>query len=324
MKGIKKCFMLLLFFGWVFLIPRTGEGEISNRVVAVVNDDVITLFELNSRIKEMTGVDPEEMKAQDEKRYLEMRRRILDLLIDEKLAHGKIREQNIVVTDREVDAAIERIKEEKKLTHEALVAGLKKINLTYEAYRQNIKSDIERMRLINLEVKSKIIIREERILEYYETHKSEFSREERVKLAAIFLKGDGSTAPLQDMRLKDQVDRVLKRLQVGEDFGALARELSQGPGAKEGGELGYFNPQQLDPELTKAIASLPIGGISDPVFRPQGVQILKVVAKEAGGAMPFEQVKDAIHDVLYREEINRSYTHWIKDLREKAFTKIIF
>jgi peptidyl-prolyl cis-trans isomerase SurA len=324
MKGIKKCFMLFLLFGWVFLIPRTGAGEICNRVVAVVNNDVITLFELNSRIKEMTGVDPEEMKAQDEKRYLEMRRRILDLLIDEKLAQGKIREQHIVVPDREVDAAIERIKEEKKLTHEALVAGLKKINLTYEAYRQNIKSDIERMRLINLEVKSKIIIREERILEYYETHKSEFSREERVKLAAIFLKGAGSTAPQQDMRLKDQVDRVLKRLQAGEDFGALARELSQGPGAKEGGELGYFNPQQLEPELTKAIASLPIGGISDPVFRPQGVQILKVVAKEAGGAMPFEQVKDAIHDVLYREEINRSYTHWIKDLREKAFTKIIF
>ncbi len=93
MKGIKKCFMLLLSLGWVFLIPRAGASEICNRVVAVVNDEVITLFELNSRIKEMTGVDPEQMKAQDEKRYLEMRRRIIDLLIDEKLAQGKIREQ---------------------------------------------------------------------------------------------------------------------------------------------------------------------------------------------------------------------------------------
>jgi peptidyl-prolyl cis-trans isomerase SurA len=290
----------------------------------VVNNEVITLFELNTRIKEMTGVDPEQMKAQDEKRYLEMRRRILDFLIDEKLAQGKIREQNIVVTDREVDAAIERIKEEKKMTHEDLVAGLKRTNLTYEAYRENVKADIERMRLINSEVKSKIIIREERILEYYEAHKSEFSKEERIRLAAIFLKGDGSTAPPQDMGLKGQVDQVLQRLQAGEDFGVLAKAVSQGPGAAEGGDLGYFKPQQLEPELIKAMESLPIGGVSGPIYRPYGVQILKVVARESGGVMPFEQVKETIYDVLYREEINRSYTHWIKELREKAFTKIIF
>jgi peptidyl-prolyl cis-trans isomerase SurA len=324
MKGIKKCVMLLLSLGWVFLIPRMGYSEICNRVVAVVNNDVITLFELNTRIKEMTGVDPEQMKAQDEKRYLEMRRRILDFLIDEKLAQGKIREQNIVVTDREVDAAIERIKEEKKMTHEDLVAGLKKINLTYEAYRENVKADIERMRLINSEVKSKIIVREERILEYYEAHKSEFGKEERIRLAAIFLKGDGSTAPRQDMGLKDRVDQVLQRLQAGEDFGALAKAVSQGPGAEEGGDLGYFKPQQLEPELIKAMEALPTGGVSGPIYRPYGVQILKVVARESGGVMPFEQVKETIYDVLYREEINRSYTHWIKELREKAFTKIIF
>jgi peptidyl-prolyl cis-trans isomerase SurA len=324
MKGIKKHVMLLLSLGWVFLIPRIGYSEICNRVVAVVNNEVITLFELNSRIKEMTGVDPEQMKAQDEKRYLEMRRRILDFLIDEKLAQGKIREQNIVVTDREVDAAIERIKEEKKITHEDLVAGLKRINLTYEAYRENVKADIERMRLINSEVKSKIIIREERILEYYEAHKSEFSKEERIRLAAIFLKGDGSTAPHQDMGLNGQVDQVLQRLQAGEDFGFLAKALSQGPGAEEGGDLGYFKPQQLEPELIKAMESLPVGGVSGPIYRPYGVQILKIVARESGGVKPFEEVKETIYDVLYREEINRSYTHWIKELREKAFTKIIF
>jgi peptidyl-prolyl cis-trans isomerase SurA len=241
MKGIKKHMVWLLSLGWILLIPRMGYGEICNRVVALVNDEVITLFELNTRIKEMTGVDPEQMKAQDEGKFLQMRRQILDLLIDEKLAQAKIREQGIVVTDREVDAAIERIKEEKKMTQEDLLAGLKQIKLTYEAYRQNIKADIERMRLINLEVKSKIIIREEKLLEYYEAHKSEFSKEKRVRLAAIFLKGEGSAPPAQDMALKKQVDELFQRLQAGEDFGALAREFSQGPGAKEGGDLGYFN-----------------------------------------------------------------------------------
>jgi peptidyl-prolyl cis-trans isomerase SurA len=324
MKEVRKCVIWVLSLGCLFFLPRMGYGEICNRVVAVVNDDVITLFELNKRIKEMTGVDPEQIKAQDEKRYLEMRRRILDLLIDEKLAQGKIREQHIVVTDREVDAAIERIKEEKKMTQEDLAAGLKKINLTYEAYRQNIKADIERMRLINMEVKSKIIIREEKVREYYEAHKSEYSKEESVRLSAIFLKGDGSTAPLDDAALKGRVNQVLQKLQAGEDFGVLAKELSQGPGAKDGGDLGYFKPQQLDPELVKAVGTLPAGGVSAPIYRPYGVQILKVVARQAGGVVPFEEVKESIYDILYREEINRTYTNWIKDLREKAFTKIIF
>jgi peptidyl-prolyl cis-trans isomerase SurA len=163
--------------------PVSAEVEICNRVVAVVNDDVITLYELNEKIKEMTGIEPEDLRSRDEIKFLEARRKVLELLIDGKIAQEKIKELEIEVTPAQVDAAIERIKQDNRWTQEDLLARLRKQGTTYENYHDTIKEELERIRLINFEVKSKIVIREEEVRQYYERHMEQFSSEGEVHLA---------------------------------------------------------------------------------------------------------------------------------------------
>jgi len=299
-------------------------AEVLNRIVAIVNSDVITLYELNAKIKELTGRQPNDLKNQNMEGYLKARRQVLDLLIDEKLARDKIQELGINVSPKEVESAIEKIKKDNNLTDEDLETSLKKQGLTYESYRKNIKSELEQIRLISFEVKSKIIIEDEEIKEYYEKHKDEFTSKEKIHLAAIILTRGNPSNQDKTIALHRKTEENILRLKKGEDFGELAKEFSQGPGAQEGGDLGFFKTSQLDPKLLNVIKELPEGGISKPIIRTSEIQIIKVVEKQERKVKPLNELKDAIYGIIFREKVNNQYAFWIKTLREKAYKKILF
>ena len=88
--------------------------------------------------------------------------------------------------------------------------------------------------------------------------------------------------------------------------------------------MGSFKVAQLDPVLREIAQRLSPGQISEPVRRPFGFQILKVLEKTGGALRPFPEVRNAIYDILYRREVDKRYSDWIKELREKAYTKIVF
>ncbi len=299
-------------------------AEVCNRVVAVVNNDVITLYELDNRMKEMTGANPEELKLKSEAMYLDARQKILELLIDEKIAQAKIKELRIQVSNRQVDNYVEKLKRDNQLTQEDLVAGLEKEGLSYEKYRERIKRDIERAQLIEYEVRSKIIIREETIQKYYEEQKGTFGVAEKVQLAGIFLIRKNLKSEEEMRELYGKAQEIAAKLKAGADFSQMAGTYSEGPGAKEGGDLGEFTVDHLEPGLKSVVEALPEGGISDPLVRPNGIQIIKVVKKQTGKIRSLEEMKEAIYGILYQEEVNRRYQNWIKELRESAYTRVVF
>ncbi|MDY6881171.1 MAG: peptidylprolyl isomerase [Desulfatiglans sp.] len=313
-------FMLVTGVLWI----QPVAAEICNRIVAEVNDEVITLYELNTKMREVTGSSLDELKDKDSKTFMETRRKVLDLLLDEKITRQKVAELKINVTPQEVDDAIENIKRVNSLTHEDLIANLKEKDITYEEYRESIRGQLERMRLLNFEVKSKIIIREEKISQYYEDNIDQFSTTPKVHLASIFLKENDPSDENVKGSLSQRAEEIHRRIINGEDFGELAKEFSQGPGAQEGGDLGFFRLSQLDPELAGIIKDMAIGDVTEPIVRPSGMQIVKLLEKEGGAIKTFEEVRDSIYSHLYREELEKRYRAWIDELRKKAYTKIIF
>ena len=318
-------FFLLIFSTLFFLVCCVPvSAEIFNRIVAAVNDEIITLYELNGRIKEITGTDPSQLKQLNKKGFLETRRNILDLLIDEKITHDKVMELGIGATSKELDAAIEGIKARNNWTHEDMIEIISSDGMTYEKYRNTIKKEMEQMRLIDFEVKSKIIISDEDIKKYYDDHADGFRSEERVRLAIILLTEKSQSDQAGDLSLSQRVEDVVSRLKKGEDFAVLAKEYSQGPGAEDGGDLGFINTSNLDPQLKKLIDVMEVGRISKPIFMPSGVQIIKLIEKYDKGLKSLEEVKGYIHDTLYREELNKRFATWIQELRKTAFIKVIF
>ena len=316
-----------LFFlvAFVFVLgPHRLSAEVFNRVVAIVNDDVITLYELNQKIRAVTGSAVEDLRDKDERMYLETRRKVLELMIDEKCAEEKVRELGIEIPPKQIDATIETIKERNRMTHEDLLAMLKKEGVTEEEFREKIKTDLERTELINYQVRSKIIIRDEQITQYYEENKKDFGGEETVQLAGIFLIRKNPKDEEEFRALKVRGDNILARLKNGQDFEALAKEFSEGPGADEGGNLGAFKADQLEPDLRKALAGIEAGQVTDLIIKENGIQIIKLIKRQKTQARSFEEVRETIYATLYQQEVNKRYMAWIKELRKETYTKIIF
>lgn len=319
-KLILACLSIAIFF-----IVSDSRAEISNRVVAIVNNDVITLYELNNRLKELTGQTSDMLKtAQGEDKFIEMRRQILETMIDERISQAKIEELGLNVSEDQVDSYIENIKKANNLTQEDLVAGLKDEGTTLEAYRKSIKEKLERNDLIEYEVTSKAVILESQLSKYYQEHINEFKEEELDQIASIILKIQDENNADEISELNKKGEKILARLKAGEDFSALAKEYSQGPGADEGGVLGEFNSTQIDPVLKKVIDGLSDGQASSLITTNGAIQIIKLLKRTGGVVKPFDQVRDEIYQTIYNKELDKRYTTWIKELRDKSFTKINF
>ncbi len=302
MNAMKSITVLLLSSVIVTVTPFHGRAaEIFNRIVAVVNDDVVTLYELNQEILRNTGSTSNTLEVQDDERYIELRRKILEMMVDERCAQEKVKELKIEVGQEEVDRHIESVKKDNHWTQEDLLATLSANAITYDKYREEVKRSLERDRLISAEIMARIIIREEEIRRYYEEHQADFATEETVHLVGM----------LMTSKNLEEAQDVLTRLKNGEGLAMLT-------------DFGTLETNQLDPELKKIVDALNVGEVSELIVRPNGIQIIKLLEKQDKGIKPIEEVEEAIRTTLYNQELNKKYAAWIEDLRKEAYTKIIF
>jgi peptidyl-prolyl cis-trans isomerase SurA len=307
----------------ILLITGTwASAEIYNKIVAVVNDEVITLHELDAKIEEVSQSAASELEKKDPDQFQKVRQQVLNLLIDEKVAIGKAKELKLDATPKEVDDALELIKSRNQWTQEDLFAALDQKGLNIETYREKIKNELEQSRLIDFEIKSKIIVSDEAIKKYYEEHSDQFKADEKVRLAIIFLTQDNPSASDSLDSLQKKAEEIERRLNKGEPFAELARQFSQGPGAQEGGDLGFILTSQLDPKLKAFVDQMSEGETSKPIISASGIQFVKLVEKRPQGVQSLEDSREAIHEILYKQEIGEIYSSWINELRKKAYIKI--
>jgi len=315
--------MLLLLAVIGMSVPSNLGAEITNRVVATVNSDIITLYELNSLIEQVTGLSVSTLRLQDEERFYQVRSALLNSLINQKITEQQVQKLGIKVTERDIDEAIERIKRENRITQEELLFSLKSKGITLEEYRAQLRKDIERRRLVKYEVSSKIVITEEDLRKYYLDHIGQFSEPRKVKLARILLKTSNPGDQELMATAKQRGEEVLRKLKEGSSFSDLARTHSQGPAGSEGGCLGWIPFDQLDPSFKKRIATLSPGEYTELYECPHGLQIVQKV-EDKGGVKSFAEVRDAIYSKLYKAKVEEKYADWLSQLREESFIKVVF
>lgn len=324
MRAINIIRLLSLLLVIAVFSPCNLSAEIENRIVATVNSDIVTLHELNTSIRRLTGMRAADLKRRDEEQFYQVRSAVLDNLINEKLTDQQVVTLGITVTDKEVDEAIEKVKKENRLTQEELDRSLRWEGLTLEDYKKKIKKEIERFRLVNYEVKSKIVITEEDEKSFYQQHIKDYRADYSVKLARIFLKVENPNNDTEINRAHELGRSIVHMLEGGSDFSEMARTYSQCPSGPEGGSLGWIKYNELDSALRNKIDQLSPGEHTDATPAPSGFQIIKLVEEKKGGVRPFEEVRDSIYSTLFKQRVEERYSAWLKKLRKESFIKVIF
>ncbi len=312
-----------LVFGLWLLVPRSGPGEVVERIVALVNNQVITLSELEEMGKPVLDqVRQTGLPAEREERLKKARREVLDHLIETKLLEEEMKKRKIEVPDRDVDAAINDVLKSSKLTEDDLKKTLAREGMTLATYRQKVRDELGKMRLVGREIKSKVVIEDEEVRKRYQENPEKYSEPLEVKIQQVFFPLPKNATKEEVANVQREASIILERARRGDDFTQLAKVYSRGPEASEGGVLGYFKKHELVREVEEAGFKLKPGEISDLVRSSAGFHILKVLDRRGGEPRPFAEVQNRIREEVIQEESEKKFDAWMKDLKSKAYIEI--
>ncbi len=301
------------------LPPLPAGASQVNGIAAIVNDDIITFREVQ---RESLPVIQEAQKKGmvDDKARHDLRLMVLDRLIEKLLTEQKVKELGIKIDDSEIRQAIDDVKRQNNnMSQSQLETALKAQGFSFAQYESQIREQLQRLRLVSIEVRSKIHVGDKEAEEYYQSHLSKYAEDEQFKARHIFIKVDEKAPADQIQKAMNKALQVLFEARQGKDFAELAKEYSDDPAAKkDGGDLGTFKRGDMLVDLEKAILPLKTGEVGELVVTPSGLHIVKLEERSTGKVKPFESVKADIMELLYRQKQDERFGSWMKELRTKA------
>lgn len=316
-------YRVLLFC--VVALGLSAEVVVVEQIVAKVNGEIITRSELERARKGMAddlkqrGANPAEIAEIMKERDKDMLRE----KIDSMLLVQKGKEMNITTLDNEVTKQMAEIQRRSKIVEADKFHSYIRENtgMTFEDYKAELKNNMLTRRVIGQEVSSKIIIPKADVRKYYDDHKDEFKREERVFLREIFLVTEGKTEE-EKAAIEKKAKDLVARARKGERFNELARDNSDAPSASNEGELPPSKRGDLRKEIEDKVWTAKRGDVLEPFQFPNGWLILKLEEHHEAGLASFEEVDGEITNKMFEPKMQPAVREYLTKLRSEAFLEI--
>jgi len=300
-----------------------SPGEVVDRVAATVDGDVVTL----SEIEERAGAEYERAerlsagKEREEARAAALKR-AFDLIVAEKLLAKQAQALQLEVTEKQVDAAVEDVRNRNRFSEQDLERALAEQGLDRAAFRAQVRRELESYQVLQVKMRGRVKVSDEDLTNYYRTHPQEFGGEQEIHVRHIFLPLPEGASAQEEARARAAGEKVLQRLRTGEEFAKLAREVSKGPSAQDGGDLGWLRRGTIQKALEDAAFALKDGQISGLVRAGPGLHVVKVDGRRTGGERSFEEAKDEIRAHLTDEQVGATRQQVLDELRRAAVIEV--
>jgi peptidyl-prolyl cis-trans isomerase SurA len=304
--------------------PSAAE-EIVDRIVAIVNNDIILQSEVNRALAPyIKNIKERGLPGQTEEMMLSRAHEdIFNNLINEKLTTQKAAELGIVADDKEVNAALEQMKTSMLYSEEAFQSFLKETGLTADEYRIQIKNQILKSKLLRMEIKSKTVVTSEEIEAYYQKSRDEFVSGTQYHLKHIIMQVPKGAGPEEKAAVRAKIEEIHQKIKEGTPFESMAEQYSQSSFANAGGDIGSFAENDLADELKETIIRTGEGDITPVMETNMGYQIFYIQSIIKSDGSLNDDVAEKIREKLYNEKLDEKFNVWIKELRDSADIKII-
>jgi peptidyl-prolyl cis-trans isomerase C len=309
---------LLMLMAWAVRSQPAGGSSID--VAAKVNGVPISTLELNRHFQ--AHVQVPYSAVQEDPRAKEVLRRILDNLIDRELLLQHSKSLKMAVAPQQVDTQMQQLMQ-RFSSQEAFEQALTAQNLTLDAVKKDVESQLLRQQLVKKEILDKVNVSAREVQNFYDKNKNKYVEEEQVRARHILIRVPPEVSPADDAKLKGKADEALKRANKGEDFAALAKELSDDGSKENGGDLGFFPRGRMVAAFEEAAFALQPGQTSEVVRTQFGYHIIKVEERKAGRALPFDEAKGQVQEDLTREQTFERYQQYVAGLRTKAKVEVL-
>lgn len=302
-------------------LPGVVKGVVVDRIVAVINGEIITLgditqIERSAKQQEENSIIPSHTPQVNQK--------ILDRLIEKKLLLQLANKKNIKVSEKQLEAALSDVAvanqngvdDINQLEQELLKRGL-----SLKELKQELETQIKINKLINIEVRAKILITQNELEEYYKQHLEDYQENEEISVRHILLPIAQDTLPKEEASIKQQAQNIMLRLNKGADFKQLVQSDSVLAG-QSGTDLGYVARGDLMPKLEEVIWNLK-SGETGMARTKLGYHVVLITDRKALTLENYPKIKKEIEETLYRQKLGRQSKEWLDNLRNQATIEII-
>ncbi len=302
---MKYCYLLLLCLVASQASAQTYRGQRTDpveadRIIAVVNDEVITLNELRQRLDSVVSQLRRQGTPLPPADVLE--KQMLERMVVDKVQVQFAKDNGIRIDDGQLDMALNRIAANNKMTLSQFRQTLEKDGVSFLKFREEIRQEIMMARLKEREVDAKLLISEGEIDNYLAGDGAGGSAEE-FQVAHILVRAPESASPEQLQKLKAKTEQILDRLKRGEDFAQVAAAYSDAPDALQGGNLGFRSLNRMPNIFAEAVQKMQPNQLSPVIRSPNGFHIIKLVAKKGGASIPAVQQTHARHILIKVNEV---------------------
>jgi peptidyl-prolyl cis-trans isomerase SurA len=298
------------------LIASSVRAEIKDRIAAVVNGQAITLSDLQERMApELSRVPPGPAGTGQREKLLKQG---LEQMIDERLVESEATSLGIDITDDEVNHLVETLAKQNNMDLPQFRAALLQQGINFDTVRDALKRQQLTMRLLQYKVKPRKVTDEEVQAAYASMNKE---GDVEVRARDIFIPAPDGASQAQREVAKTRAETALRRVHAGESFAKVARDVSEGPSAAEGGDLGYFGRGQMLEAIEDAAFSLQPGKVSGLIFTVGdhgGYHIVWVEDRRKVTPKPLSAVQEEIRSRLANESVFKEREHYLQQLRKIA------
>ena len=297
-------------------------GMVLDRVVAVVNDEALTLSEIQEEGQPVVRkIFQDFVGPERERRLEEAEKGVLDDLISRRLMYQVAKREGMLPSDAEINGAIEDLKKNNNATDDAQFrAMLKAEGLTLEQVRRTVGERLAIARLFSRQIRSSIIISEDELMKSYQSNQEKYKRVPQAEIRHIFF---GFSAEAKEATVRARAEEARAKIQAGADFIQVAREYSDASAGETPGELLTVHRGDLAPEIEAAAFGLPPGGVSPLIRTEPGYHLIKVERVQAESVAPFAEVRESIRDQLFQEKFETKRKDWLEGLRSQAFIQVL-
>lgn len=302
MSAIKTCVL-----AGVLVLAGANQSRAAkpvDRIVALVNEDAILLSDLAKARKDVAQENALAGKAESVTDA-----DLLQRLIDDRLSLQEAKKLNIEVSEKEIDGAIDDVLRQYQIDTDALKTRLLEQGLTYAEYRQKISEQIRRLKLTNRTVRSRVVVDQSKMQAYYSEHRDSFKDSPKVHLWQFVFRGDDAVSAANELYKLKKLDAPV----------AATTATKKGAQAVD---LGTLSSELLSPEYGAMVSQLENTELSPPFQGPAGTQVLYLQERLPERLKTFDEVKTEIEDRLGREETEKQFTKWLRELRDKSLIQI--
>lgn len=308
--------------------PTVTQAEIIDRIVAKINRDIITLNDLKRASGPYMlafGIDPQTLPQRPDAD--EIYRQVLDDMINTQLLVQEAQTLQLKVNDDDVSRWIDNTVSQQNISEDQFKTALGAKGIRWQDYRSYIRDNLLKFRVIQVKIGSKVKVSQSELEDAYEDTYNEPAGAgvKVVDVSHIFI----PLAPDADLETRKRAEVLVtnthKRiLAAEEDFATIAREVSSGPTASDGGYLGTYRNGDLAGPIEKVVFAAEQGDTTEPIKVDSGYHIFRVHEVREERDPRVEERMERLRGKLREKELNRELTQWLETLRQKAYVKVMF